>query len=183
MIRITRFDSIKAEDMMKELEAKIEQVKHHLANLTDFAVEYFKNLKKKYGKGRERKSEIRAFENIVASNVVIASEKLYVNKEEGFAGYSLKKDEYVSDCSTIDDIIVFREDGTMVVSKVADKAFVGKNILHIAIFQKNDERTVYNLIYQDGPKGNIMMKRFSVTGVTRDKAMIYIVSDDLTNII
>lgn len=169
MIRITRFDSSKADEKMLLLQDQIKEKEAQLANLVEYTIEFFKNLKKKYGKGRERKSEIRAFETIVASNVVIASEKLYVNKEEGFAGYSLKKDEYVCDCSTIDDIIVFREDGTMVVSKVADKAFVGKNILHIAIFQKNDERTVYNLIYQDGPKGNIMMKRFSVTGVTRDK--------------
>ncbi len=169
MIRITRFDSIKADDLLKELDLKIEQVKHHLINLTDYAVEFFKDLKKKYGTGRERKTEIKSFENIVASRVVIANEKLYVNREEGFAGYGLKKDEFVSDCSDIDDLIVFRKDGTMVVSKVQDKAFVGKDLLHIAIFKKNDERTTYNLIYRDGPKGAVLMKRFNVTGITRDK--------------
>jgi len=169
MIRITRFDGSKADEKMLSLQDQIKEKEAQLSNLIEYTIEFFKNLKKKYGKGRERKTEIRAFETIVATNVVIASEKLYVNREEGFAGFSLKKDEYISDCSTIDDIIVIRDDGTMTVSKVSEKAFVGKNILHIAVFQKNDERTVYNLIYQDGPKGNVMMKRFSVTGVTRDK--------------
>ena len=169
MIRITRFDGSKADEKMLSLQDQIREKEAQLSNLIEYTIEFFKNLKKKYGKGRERKTEVRAFETIVATNVVIASEKLYVNREEGFAGFSLKKDEYISDCSTIDDIIVIRDDGTMTVSKVSEKAFVGKNILHIAVFQKNDERTVYNLIYQDGPKGNVMMKRFSVTGVTRDK--------------
>ena len=169
MIRITRFDGSKADEKMLSLQDQIKEKEAQLSNLIEYTIEFFKNLKKKYGKGRERKTEVRAFETIVATNVVIASEKLYVNREEGFAGFSLKKDEYISDCSTIDDIIVIRDDGTMTVSKVSEKAFVGKNILHIAVFQKNDERTVYNLIYQDGPKGNVMMKRFSVTGVTRDK--------------
>ncbi|MFI5148750.1 MAG: DNA gyrase/topoisomerase IV subunit A [Bacteroidia bacterium] len=169
MIRITRFDSIKADDFLKELDQKIEQVRHHLANLTDYAIEFFKELKKKYGAGRERKTEIKSFENIIATRVVIANEKLYVNREEGFAGYGLKKDEFVSDCSDIDDIIVFRKDGTMVVSKVQEKAFVGKDMLHIAVFKKSDERTTYNMIYRDGPKGAVLMKRFNVTGITRDK--------------
>ncbi|MFN5627905.1 MAG: DNA gyrase/topoisomerase IV subunit A, partial [Bacteroidota bacterium] len=169
MIRITRFDGSKADEKMLSLQEQIKEKEAQLSNLIEYTIEFFKNLKKKYGKGRERKTEIRAFETIVATNVVIASEKLYVNREEGFAGFSLKKDEYISDCSTIDDIIVIRDDGTMIISKVSEKAFVGKNILHIAVFQKNDERTVYNMIYQDGPKGNVMMKRFSVTGVTRDK--------------
>lgn len=169
MIRITRFDGSKADEKMLLLQEQIKEKEAQLSNLIEYTIEFFKNLKKKYGKGRERKTEIRAFETIVATNVVIASEKLYVNREEGFAGFSLKKDEYISDCSTIDDIIVIRDDGTMIISKVSEKAFVGKNILHIAVFQKNDERTVYNMIYQDGPKGNVMMKRFSVTGVTRDK--------------
>jgi topoisomerase-4 subunit A len=169
MIRITRFDGSKADEKMLSLQDQIKEKEAQLSNLIEYTIEFFKNLKKKYGKGRERKTEVRAFETIVATNVVIASEKLYVNREEGFAGFSLKKDEYISDCSTIDDIIVIRDDGTMIISKVSEKAFVGKNILHIAVFQKNDERTVYNLIYQDGPKGNVMMKRFSVTGVTRDK--------------
>lgn len=169
MIRITRFDSAKADEKMKALDARINEIDHHLANMIDFAVEYFKNLKKKYGVGKERKTEIKSFENIVATRVVVANEKLYVNREEGFAGFGLKKDEYVCECSDIDDIIVFRKDGTMQVSKVADKAFVGKDLIHIAVFKKNDDRTVYNLIYRDGKSGSVFMKRFPVTGVTRDK--------------
>ncbi len=169
MIRITKFDAFKADEKMKELETAIAEVKNNLENLVDYAVEYFKNLKKKYGEGRERKTEIKSFENIVATRVAVANEKLYVNRIEGFAGYGMKKDEFVSDCSDIDDIIVFRKDGTMTVSKVQDKAFVGKDMLHISVFKKNDERTVYNMIYRDGPRGNIMIKRFAVTGVTRDK--------------
>ena len=169
MIRITRFDSDKADEKMRSLDEQIKEKAHHLANLTEFAIEYFKNLKKKYGKGRERKTEVRPFDTIVASNVIMATEKLYVNRAEGFAGTSLKKDELVCDCSPLDDIIVIREDGTMIISKVSEKAFVGKDILHIGVFQRNDERTVYNLIYQDGPRGNVMKKRFAVSGVTRDK--------------
>lgn len=169
MIRITRFDSKKADEKMKALDARIQEIDHHLAHLIDYAVEYFKNLKKKYGTGKERKTEIKSFENIVATSVVVANEKLYVNREEGFAGYGLKKDEFVSDCSDIDDIIVFLKDGSMKVTKVADKAFVGKDLIHIAVFKKNDERTVYNMIYRDGKSGTTFMKRFPVTGVTRDK--------------
>ena len=169
MIRITRFDSIKAEEHMKELEEKIEVVKHHLANLIDYAVEYFKNLKKKYGAGRERKTETKELETINATQVIIASEKLYVNREEGFAGKSLKKDEFVCDCSDLDEIIAFTKEGKMKVFKVADKVFIGKDIVYIAIFRKNDERTTYNMIYTDGPKGVTFIKRFNVTGVTRDK--------------
>jgi topoisomerase-4 subunit A len=169
MIRITRFDSKKADEKMKALDARIQEIDHHLANLVEYAIEYFKNLKKKYGVGRERKTEIKSFENIVATSVVVANEKLYVNREEGFAGYGLKKDEFVGECSDIDDIIVFLRDGTMKVTKVADKAFVGKDLIHIAVFKKNDERTVYNLIYRDGKSGSVFMKRFPVTGVTRDK--------------
>jgi len=169
MIRITRFDSKKADEKMKALDARIQEINHHLANMIEFAVEYFKNLKKKYGVGKERKTEIKSFETIVATSVVVANEKLYVNREEGFAGYGLKKDEFVAECSDIDDIIVFLKDGTMKVSKVADKAFVGKDMIHIAVFKKNDERTVYNMIYRDGKSGAVFMKRFPVTGVTRDK--------------
>ncbi|MGZ3883785.1 MAG: DNA gyrase/topoisomerase IV subunit A, partial [Bacteroidia bacterium] len=169
MIRITRFDSIKAEDHMKELDEKIATVKGHLANLVDYAVEYFKNLKKKYGAGRERKTESKQLETIVATQVVMANEKLYVNKAEGFVGTSLKKDEFVCDCSDIDDIIAFTAEGKMKVFKVSDKVFVGKDIIHVAVFRKNDERTTYNMIYRDGPKGITFMKRFNVSGVTRDK--------------
>jgi len=136
MIRITRFDSKKADEKMKALEERIKEIDNHLANMIDFAVEYFKNLKKKYGVGKERKTEIKSFETIVATSVVVANEKLYVNREEGFAGYGLKKDEFVAECSDIDDIIVFLKDGTMKVSKIADKAFVGKDLIHIAVFKK-----------------------------------------------
>ncbi len=169
MIRITRFDTIKAEEHMKELDAKIEIVKGHLANLIDYAVDYFKNLKKKYGAGRERKTETKELETINATQVIIASEKLYVNRAEGFAGKGLKKDEFVCDCSDLDEIIAFTKEGKMKVFKVADKVFIGKDIIYIAIFKKNDERTTYNMIYSDGPKGITFIKRFNVTGVTRDK--------------
>lgn len=169
MIRITRFDSIKADDHMKDLDTKIEATKNNLANLTEYAIEYFKNLKVKYGKGRERKTEIRSFENIEVKQIAIANQKLYVNREEGFIGTGLKKDEFVCDCSDIDDIIAFTNEGKMKVVKVSDKAFIGKDIIHVAVFQKNDERTTYNMMYRDGKKGATMMKRFTVTGVTRDK--------------
>lgn len=169
MIRITRFDTIKAEDHMKELDEKIAAVKNHLANLVDYAVDYFKNLKKKYGAGRERKTETKELEAINATQVIIASEKLYVNRAEGFAGKSLKKDEFVCDCSDLDDIIAFTKEGKMKVFKVSDKVFIGKDIIYIAIFKKNDERTTYNMIYTDGPKGVTFIKRFNVTGVTREK--------------
>ena len=169
MIRITRFDSIKAEAQMKELDEKIAAVKNHLANLIDYAVEYFKNLKKKYGTGRERKTETKQLETIVATQVVMANEKLYVNRAEGFIGTSLKKDEFVTDCSDIDDIIAFTKEGKMKVCKVADKSFIGKDIVYVAVFKKNDERTTYNMIYSDGPKGITFIKRFNVTGITREK--------------
>ncbi len=168
--RISKFDSDKANDNIEALEGKIADVKDKLANLVDYAVNYFKELKKKYGAGRERKTEIRVFDEIVATKVAIANAKLYVNREEGFIGTGLKRDEFVTDCSDIDDIIVFREDGVMVVTKVDAKTYVGKGIIHVAVFKKGDKRTVYNMIYRDGgPKGNSYMKRFNVTSVTRDR--------------
>lgn len=169
MIRITRFDTIKADEKMKDLDRKIEEVNHHLAHLTDYTVEYFKDLKKKYGAGRERKTEIRQFEVIEARQVVMNNVKLYANKEEGFIGSGLKKDEFICDCSDLDEVIVFRRDGIMMVTKVAEKTYVGKDIIHMAIFKKGDDRTVYNMAYRDGLRGNVMVKRFTVTGVTRDK--------------
>ncbi|MEC4003840.1 DNA gyrase/topoisomerase IV subunit A [Flavobacterium sp. SUN052] len=169
MIRITRFDSDKADDVISKLEAEMEEVKHHLANLIDFAIDYFTRLKEKYGKGRERQTELRSFENIEATKVVLRNTKLYVNKEEGFFGTGLKKDEYVADCSDIDDVIVFLRDGKMMIAKVDDKKFVGKDIIHIAVFDKNDKRTIYNMIYRDGKNGSTFIKRFNVSGVTRDK--------------
>ncbi len=167
--RISRFDTFKADEIMKGLEEKLEEVNKHLANLIEYAIAWFLKIKEKYGKGRERKTEIRSFETIEATRVAVANEKLYVNRKEGFAGVSMKKDEFVCDCSDIDDIIVFRADGTFLVTKVADKSFVGKDIIHIAVFEKNDDRTIYNLIYQDGNAGAAYMKRFFVKGVTRDK--------------
>lgn len=169
MIRITRFDSIKAEEQMKELDSKIEVVKNNLIHIIEYAIDYFKNLKKKYGTGRERKTETKQLETIVPTEVVMANEKLYMNSSEGFIGTSLKKDEYLFDCSDIDDIIAFTKEGKMKIFKVSDKTFVGKEILHVAIFKKNDERTTYNMIYRDGLKGITFMKRFNVAGVTRDK--------------
>ena len=167
--RISKFDSNKADNQIAALEEKIAEVKHHLVNLTDYAIAYYKNLKDKYGKGRERKTEIRQFENINAARVAVANEKLYVNREEGFIGTSMRKDEFVTDCSDIDDIIVFTASGIMKVVKVDSKVFIGKDIIHVAVFRKNDKRTIYNVIYRDGPRGNYFVKRFPVTSMTRDK--------------
>ncbi len=167
--RISKFDLDKAQQLLESLEEKIAGTKHHLANLVEFAIDYFKELKRKYGKGRERKSEIRIFDDIEATKVVIRNTKLYVNREEGFVGTSLKKDEYVTDCSDIDDIIVFTKSGQMMVTKVDSKTFVGKNIIHVAVFKKKDQRTTYNMIYKDGRGGASYVKRFNVTSVTRDK--------------
>jgi topoisomerase IV subunit A len=169
--RISRFDSFKADEKITSLEEEIGQVKHHLENLTDYAIDYFKQLKKKYADGKERKTEIKQFDNIEKTKVAVANSKLYVNFEEGFIGTNLKRgeSEFVSDCSDIDDIIVFREDGVMIVTKVSQKAFVGKNIIHVAVWKKGDKRTVYNLIYQDGKAGRAYVKRFSVTSITRDR--------------
>ena len=167
--RISKFDLDKAQEHLDNLEKKIAEVKYHLENLVAYAIDYFKNLKDKYGKGRERKSEIRLFEDIEATKVVIRNTKLYVNREEGFVGTSLKRDEYVTDCSDIDDIIAFTREGKMMVFKVDSKTFVGKGIIYVAVFKKKDKRTVYNMIYRDGKGGATYIKRFSVTSITRDK--------------
>ena len=167
--KISKFDLDKATQFIEGLEDKIAKVKEYLENLITYAIDYFKRLKSTYGKDKDRKTEIRSFHDIVATKVVIRNTKLYVNREEGFIGTSLRKDEYITDCSDIDDIIVFRKDGKMIVSKVASKTFVGKDIIHIAIFKKKDTRTVYNMMYRDGKSGASYMKRFAVTGVTRDK--------------
>ncbi|MEI7594600.1 MAG: DNA gyrase/topoisomerase IV subunit A [Bacteroidota bacterium] len=169
MIRITRFDSTKADEAIARLQDAIAEVQNHLDNIVDFAINFFKQIKKKYGKGKERKTEIRQFDTIQATEVAVNNAKLYFNREEGFAGTSMNKFEYICDCSDIDDIIIFREDGTFFVTKVSDKFYTGNNVIHIAVFKKNDERTVYNMIYRDGMTGPIMVKRFSVTGITRDK--------------
>ncbi len=167
--KISKFDIDKAKQHIEAIEEKIVTVKDHLNNLIDFAIDYFKGLKEKYGKGKERKTELRIFDDIVATKVVMRNTKLYVNREEGFVGTSLKRDEYVTDCADIDSVIVFRKDGTMILTKVDAKTFVGKDIIHVAVFKKNDKRTVYNMIYRDGARGPSLMKRFNVTSVTRDK--------------
>ncbi|MBD1392962.1 DNA gyrase/topoisomerase IV subunit A [Mucilaginibacter glaciei] len=169
MSSITRFDVKKTDEQIKALEAEIKTVKNHLKHLTDYTIAWFEKLKEKYGKDRGRKTELRTFDRVEASQVALANVKLYVNRVDGFIGSGLKKDEFVCDCSDIDEIIVFRADGRFIVTKVQDKVFVGKDIEHVAVFKKNDERTVYNMIYKDGQSGVSYIKRFSVTGVTRDK--------------
>ena len=167
--KISKFDIDKAKQFIEGLEDKIAVVKEYLNNLIQYAIDYFMRLKSAYGKGKERKTEIRIFDDIVASKVAMKNAKLYVNREEGFVGTSLKRDAFVADCSDIDDIIVFRKDGKMSVTKVDAKTFVGKDIIYVAVFKKKDKRTVYNFMYRDGAKGPSYMKRFNVTSVTRDK--------------
>ena len=173
--RISKFDIDKAQQKIDALEEQIAEVKHHLKNLIEYAIAFFLRLKKEYGKGKERQTEIRVFDDVDATKVVIRSTKLYVNREEGFIGTSLRRDEYVCDCSDIDDIIVFTKEGKMMVTKVGSKTFIGKDIIHVAVFKKKDSRTIYNMIYRDGSKGSSLVKRFSVTSTTRDKEY------DLTN--
>ena len=168
--RISKFDKKKADEEIKELEKKIGNVKHHLAHLTDYAIDYFKNLKEKYGQGKERKTEIKAFETIVATRVAANNVKLYVNREEGFAGYGMRSDEFVCNCSDLDDIIAFSGDGNMRMLKISDKAFIGKDVQYVGVFNKEDDRTVYHMIYRDGLKGNVYVKRFKIKGLIRDKA-------------
>ena len=167
--RISKFDAFKADELMKRLQDELKEVNYNLRHLTDFAIKYYENLLAKYGKGRERKTEIRAFDTIEASVVAANNAKLYVNRADGFVGTGLKKDEFVCDCSDLDDIIVIRKDGKCMVSKIQEKNFMGKDILHVAVFRKGDERMVYNLIYLDGGSGRAMVKRFQVLAVTRDK--------------
>lgn len=167
--RISKFDSFKADELMKRLLEELAEVEDNLANLVRYAINYFKNLLQKYGKGRERKTEIQSFNTISATVVAAANQKLYVNRADGFIGYGLKKDEYVMDCSDIDDIIVFRQNGTCVVTKIQEKVFVGKDVLYVSVFKKNDDRKVYNLVYADGKSGVSYVKRFKVTSVTRDR--------------
>lgn len=169
MARILKFNSDKARESLLAIEEEIAEVENNIENIVPYTIQWFSYLKSKYGKGRERKTEIRSFENIVATKVVVKNEKLYVDRKEGFMGYGLKKADYICDCSDIDDIIVFRRDGTYFVTKVSDKAFIGINPLHIDVFKKDDTRTIYNVVYKDGESGFHYMKRFSVTGVTRDK--------------
>ncbi len=167
--RISKFDAFKADELLKKLQEDLSETEHHLANIIEFSIDYFQNLLDKYGKGRERKTEIKNFENIQATVVAANNAKLYINREEGFIGYGLKKDEYICECSDLDDIIVFRRDGGFKVVKISEKVFVGKDIIHADIFRKNDERMVYNAVYLDGKSGRSMVKRFQVLAVTRDK--------------
>ena len=167
--RISKFDSFKADELMRKLEEDLAHVESNLANLVAYAVAYFQNLLTKFGKGKERKTDISSIENIAATTVAANNAKLYANYKDGFIGYGLKKDEYISECSDMDDIIVFRRDGRCVVTKIQDKVFVGKDLLYAGVFKKNDERMVYNLVYLDGKSGRTMVKRFNVTAVTRDK--------------
>jgi len=168
MIRITRFDSSKADDLLLKIEEEMVQVKEKLANLIEYTIDYYKDLKKRFGLGKERKTEIKIFDTINASKVIIANRKLYVDYEEGFIGYGLKKTEAINDCSEIDDVIIFFATGKMMVTKVAEKKFVGKGIVHADVWKKGDKRTIYHLIYQDGIGGSAMMKRFYVNSITRD---------------
>ncbi|MDX9852785.1 MAG: DNA gyrase/topoisomerase IV subunit A [Tenuifilaceae bacterium] len=167
--KISKFDIKKADEQIKGIEAEMEEVNNHLANIVTYTINYYQQIKKKHGKNRDRKTELRSFDTIEATKVVVANEKLYVNRAEGFFGTGLKKDEFVGDCSDIDDVIVILRNGKYIITKVQDKAFYGKDILHIGVFKKNDSRTIYNVVYRDGRNGAILMKRCAITGVTRDK--------------
>jgi len=170
MRRITKHDSDKADIYIKSLEVELKEVKHNLKNLIEYAIDYYKDVKKKFGAERKRKTEIKRFDNISAKKVIVANKKLYVYRKEGFVGWSLKKEEFIADCSDIDDVIVFFKTGKMMVSKITDKKFVGKGIIHCAIWKKADERTIYHMIYRDGGETRpTMMKRFAVKSITRDK--------------
>lgn len=168
MIRITRFDGSKADELLLKIESEMEEVKNYLANLIEYAVDYFKDLRKRFGDGKDRKSEIRTFDSINATKVIIANKKLYVDYDEGFIGYGLKKAEHIAECSELDDVIIFFASGKMMVTKVSDKKFVGKGIVYANVWKRNDKRTVYHLMYQDGVGGPTMMKRFIVNAITRD---------------
>jgi topoisomerase-4 subunit A len=167
--KISKFDIKKADEHIRGVEEEMEQVKFNIEHIIDYTIDHFKRIKKTYGKNYPRMTEIRNFENIEATKVVVRNEKLYINHQDGFVGYGLKKDEYVCDCSDIDDIIVFFKDGRYIISKIQEKAFVGKGVIHVAVFKRNDERTIYNAVYRDGKAGTVYVKRFAVTGITRDK--------------
>lgn len=169
MKRILKFNSDEANRNIQALNEEVTKVKRNIEQIIPYTIEYYRRIKAKYGKGRERKTEIRNFENIEAAKVVIANEKLYINREDGFIGTALKKDEFICECSDMDEVIIFKRDGSYYVTKVADKIFVGKDVLHVNVFKKNDKRTIYNVVYRDGRYGTSYVKRFCVTGVTRDK--------------
>jgi topoisomerase IV subunit A len=167
--RISKFDAFKADELMKRLQEELKEVNYHLKHLVEYSIKYYQNLLDKYGKGRERKTEIRALDTIEATVVAANNAKLYVNRMDGFVGYGLKKDEFICDCSDLDDVIVLRRDGKFMVSKIQEKGFMGKDILYVGVFRKNDDRMTYNLIYLDGGSGRAMVKRFQIGGITRDK--------------
>jgi topoisomerase-4 subunit A len=167
--RISKYNSFQAEEQIKNIEEELAQVRYDLEHLTEYAIQYFQRLLEKYGPGRERKTEITTIDTIQAAMVIANNAKLYVDRKEGFIGYGLKKDEFVTDCSEIDDIIAFRKDGKFMVSRIADKVFVGKNIIHVDVWNRGDDRTTYNMIYVDGDSGKAYAKRFNVTSITRDK--------------
>ncbi len=170
--RISKFDSFKADEMLKDLEKELKETQHHLRHLTDYAISYFQNLLEKYGKGRERKTEIKSFQSVSATEVIASNQKLYVNRADGFVGYGLKRDdktEFITDCSELDNVIVIRKDGKALISKIQEKGFMGKDILYAGIWKKADDRMVYNVIYSDGKSGRTFAKRFNLPGVTRDK--------------
>jgi topoisomerase-4 subunit A len=167
--RISKYSAIKADEQIRNIESDIKNVRNNIKNIVPFTIKYFKRIKEKYGRGKDRKTEIRSFDTIEATKVVVANEKLYVNRAEGFIGTSLRKDEFVCDCSDIDDVIVIRRDGTYQITRVSEKSFAGKDIMHVAVFKKNDTRTIYNIVYRDGKTGVTYMKRCAITGLTRDK--------------
>ncbi|MEO1383012.1 MAG: DNA gyrase/topoisomerase IV subunit A, partial [Bacteroidota bacterium] len=167
--RISKFNAFKADELIRDLEQQIKEIEHHLAHLTTFAIDYFQMLIDKYGKGKERKTVIRTFDSIEVTQVAVANEKLYVNRKEGFIGYGLKKDEYVKDCSDLDDVIIFRRDGKYSVTRIQEKAFVGKDIIHVDIWKKGQDRKIYHAIYRDPTSGKNYVKRFAVTAITRDR--------------
>lgn len=169
MARILKFNKDKADELMARLKSEIGEIDNHLAHITEYTINWYEGLKAKYGKNFERKTEIRNFDVIVATKVAEANEKLYINREEGFIGTGLKKDEYVCNCSDIDDVIIFYKDGKYKIVRISDKLFVGKNILYVNIFKKNDKRTIYNVIYRDGKDGAYFIKRFNVTSMIRDR--------------
>ena len=167
--RISKYDTFKADELLKDLEKELKDILHHLKHLVEYAIAYYQNLLDKYGKGRERKTEIKSFQSVTAVEVIANNQKLYVNRTDGFIGWGLKKDEYICECSELDDIIAIRRDGKAVVSRISEKVFMGKDILYAGIWKKGDERMIYNMIYSDGKTGKSFVKRFTMPGVTRDK--------------
>lgn len=167
--RISRYDSFKAEEMLRDLEKELKQTEHHLKHLTDYAISYYQGLLEKYGKGRERKTEMKSFQSVTAAEVIASNQKLFVNRADGFVGYGLRKDEFICDCSDLDDIVVIRKDGKVLISKIQEKVFMGKDILYAGVWKKGDDRMVYNVIYSDGKSGKTFAKRFSLPGMIRDK--------------